>query len=179
MVPSPASTVSPADLESFRAFAPQIEAAVESRSVDFFVGIAQISTYVCPDGIEPRCEDEPEGTIIEGIWLGRWRSDAALFTTERFGEVLGNWLAPLSDPTLYALAGLATFRSISLGGPSFFAVVSSPQDTPVSALVFDFVREEGDWHLLGVIEAPVLAEEWLSGECTRCYDHWERWEGTP
>jgi len=33
--------------------------------------------------------------------------------------------------------------------------------------------------LPGVVEAGVLFEEWLTSDCTGCYDHWERWEGTP
>ena len=45
--------------------------------------------------------------------------------------------------------------------------------------MFEFVDSGGNWQFASVMEAPVLAEEWLNGNCAECYSEWERWEGTP
>jgi hypothetical protein len=174
---TPAAT--PADLESFRAFAPQIEAAVEARDADFFMDIANISSVTCPEGLEPRCESQPPGTIVEGIHLGRWLAEGSLLSVDDFREGLRHYLASLVDPTLYAIAGPGRNISGMINAPAFFAVVASTDDLANTTRVFAFVAENGEWRMPVVINTSNLAADWLSGECSICYDHWERWEGTP
>jgi hypothetical protein len=45
--------------------------------------------------------------------------------------------------------------------------------------VYQFSFDGELWRLYSVIEAGVLYEEWLTGDCADCYDSWERWEGVP
>jgi len=179
LTPEPTPTVSPADLESFRAFAPQVETALEARDVDFFLEIAMTSTITCPDEFEPRCEGQPPGTIVEGIWLGRWQIEASLLTRDSFRERLAAYLESLANPTVYAIGQLSGDVGGTVETPAFFAVVGSPDDLPNTTAVFEFEMMEGAWRMPLVSEISVLTEEWLSGKCTECYDHWERWEGTP
>jgi hypothetical protein len=178
--PSPSLTATaapaPGSMESFRAFARQIEAAVNARDAGFFMGIATISTVVCPNEFESRCEGQPDGAQIEGVWFGRWRSEGSLLSKDGMGEAINTYLDSLADPALHAIgrrdgAGL-------VGEVSFFAVVVSAERPEESTYVFEFVHSNATWRFASVMEAPVLVEEWLSGGCSECYAEWERWEGT-
>ena len=177
--PTPTATAAPApgSMEDFRAIARQIEAAVKARDAEFFMGIAKSSTIVCPNEFESRCEGQPDGTQIEGVWFGRWRSEGSLFTEDEMRASITAYLNSLADPTLHAIgrrdgAGL-------VGQVSFFAVVVSAERPGESTYVFEFVPRGAAWSFASVMEAPVLAEEWLSGGCGECYAEWERWEGNP
>jgi hypothetical protein len=163
-------------MESFRAFAPQIEAAVKARDAGFFMGIGKISTIVCPNEFESRCDGQPDGAQIEGVWFGRWRSEGSLLSEDGMREAISTYLDSLADPALHAIgrrdgAGL-------VGEVSFFGVVNSAERPEESTYVFEFVPSGSAWRFASVMEAPVLAEEWLSGDCAECYAEWERWEGT-
>ena len=167
----------PASLDSFRTFAQQIEAAVRGQDAEFFLGIAKSSTIVCPSEFESRCGGQPDGTQIQGVWFGRWRSEGSLLTSDEMRATITAYLNSLADPALHAIgrregAGL-------VGQVSFFAVVVSSEQPVNSTYVFEFVPSGVDWRFASVMEAPVLAEEWLFGECGDCYDQWERWEGNP
>ncbi len=168
-----------APLQFFRGFSPQVQAAVESRDVDFFLDSAQTSTLTCPNEFEPRCEGQPEGAEIEGIAFGRWRSERSLLTPEEFRGNLTAYLDSLPDPALYALARPERDIGGLIGGPAFFAVAVSSDNPSNTTRIFGFVFLDGEWRMSLMMEAPVLAEEWLSGECSDCYDQWERWEGAP
>lgn len=174
--PQATATVATGDIESFRVFARQVEAALEGRDADFFMAIAETSSMTCPSEFEPRCEGQPEGTVIEGIWHGRWRSEGSLQTPDEMVAALVSYLGSLADPSLHAI-GLREGAGL-VGELSFFAVVASSDEPEESTYVFEFVPSGGAWRFASVMEAPVLAEEWLSGDCDDCYDHWERWEGT-
>lgn len=176
--PEATATVATGDLEGFRVFAGQVEAALEGRDVDFFMAIAEMSSMTCPSEFEPRCEGQPGGTVIEGIWHGRWRSEGTLLTSDSFRDEVTAYLDSLSHPTLYAVALLDRYVGGIIGGPAFFAVAASSDDLLTTTRVFEFVWQDGNWRMPLVMEAPVLAEEWLTGDCDDCYDDWERWEGT-
>ena len=177
--PSPAATGTPApgSMEDFRAFAKQIEAAVRAGDAGFFMGMAKSSTIICPNEFESRCEGLPDATQIQGIWFGRWRSEGSLFSEDQMRASITAYLNSLSGPALHAIgrrdgAGL-------VGQVSFFAVVASSERPEESTYVFEFVHSGGNWRFASEMEAPVLAEEWLSGGCAECYTEWERWEGEP
>ena len=125
--PSPTATAAPApgSMEDFRVFAQQIEAAVKARDAEFFMGIAKSSTIICPNEFESRCEGQPDGTEIEGVWFGRWHSEGSLFSEDEMRAAIMAYLNPLADPTLHAIgrrdgAGL-------VGEVSFFAVAASSE----------------------------------------------------
>jgi len=175
--PSPAATGTPApgSMEDFRAFAQQIEAAVRAGDAGFFMGMAKSSTIICPNEFESRCEGRPDGTQIEGVWFGRWHSEGSLLSEDEMRAAISTYLDSLADPALHAIgrrdgAGL-------VGQVSFFAVVVSAERPGESTYVFEFVPRGAAWSFASVMEAPVLAEEWLSGGCGECYAEWERWEG--
>ena len=177
--PTPTATAAPApgSMEDFRAIARQIETAVKARDAEFFMGIAKSSTIVCPNEFESRCEGQPDGTQIEGVWFGRWRSEGSLFTEDETTASITAYLNALSGPTLQAI-GRRDGGGL-VGEVSFFAVVASSEQPEESTYVFEFVHSGGIWQFASVMEAPVLAEEWLNGNCAECYSEWERWEGTP
>ena len=184
----PTPTVASADLEGFRAFAPQVESALQAGDVDFFMDIAEVSTAVClVQGPLPApiCEQLPTGTSIEGVWTGLWRSEGILATVDEFRASLEEYLASLGEPTLYAIAALDRYVGGIIGGPAVFAVVTSAEDLPAFARVFEFVKVSDEWRLHSMISIPrtgsggtAFADEWISGDCSECYDRWERWEGT-
>ncbi len=179
---TPSPTLEPADLEGFREFALQVDAAVEARDVDFFMDVAVISTAACgAPGYLPSllCEELPPGTVIEGVWTGLWLSEGFLATEEQFRESLQEYFAALRDPTLYAIAALDHYVGGLIGGPAVFAIIASRDDPDNTTRVFEFVQENGAFRMPNVIVGTNLAASWLSGECGFCYDRWERWEGTP
>jgi hypothetical protein len=176
---TPSPTLEPTDLEGFREFAPHVEAAVQARDVDFFMNVANISSVTCPEGLEPRCEGQPSGAVVEGIRIGLWRGGALLSIVDDFRASLEQYLASLTDPTLYAIAARDRYVGGLIGGPSVFAVVASADDLQTTTRVFEFVEEDGSWRMPTVIHVTNSAEEWLSGKCSDCYDRWERWEDTP
>jgi hypothetical protein len=89
------------------------------------------------------------------------------------------YLASLTDPTLHAIAALDHYAGGLIGGPAAFALVASADDLENTTRAFQFVREDGSWQMPIVTQVSNLADEWLSGQCSECYDRWERWEGTP
>jgi hypothetical protein len=172
--PTPTAVPEAAGMAGFRAFAVQIEAAVEARDVDFFLSNAQISTTSCPNDFEPRCQGLPDGATVEGIWLGKWRSHAFLLTPEDFHANLTDYFASLPEPTLIAIAGLERVVGGVIGGPASFAIVGAPDDSTQST-IFQFVSINGTWRFKLTGGG---GQEWLSGDCADCYyDTWEPWTG--
>lgn len=170
-------------MDGFRAFAQQIDQAIADKDAQFFINSAKISTTTCPNEFEPRCDDQPVGTVIEGVWMGLWRSEGSLPALDSLSEDLAGYLGSLSDPTLYAIGDNSGHVSAFFGlENAFFAVVVSSDD-PVNTtrvVTFEFSPEERGWQIAMVTKVGTsLTEEWISGDCTECYDHWERWGGAP
>jgi len=163
-------------MAGFRAFAAQIAQALQARDADFFMERTLTSSVTCPNEFVPQCAGQPAGSSVEGIPFGRWHSEGTLLPVDGFQADLVAYLNALGDPTLHAIGTLA--QGILAEGSAFFAVVLSSNE-PSTTRIFEFVLRDGGWRMPAVIEAPILAHEWLSGECLECYDHWERWRGGP
>lgn len=67
-----AASPMPEAFDSFRDFAPQIEAALEGRDVAFFIDAAVLSPYTCTDQVLefPLCQGHEPGDKVEGFWAG-------------------------------------------------------------------------------------------------------------
>jgi hypothetical protein len=182
--------------DGFRSFAQLIEAALDGGDAQFFVERARLTELTCTGEEFPLpCAGQPAGTTLNGITSAAWQSDAsALLSPEEYELWLEDYfstaLGHLSDDygsgslTLYALA-----HSGADGNDSFQAISTSivdryPSGTPIGqnereAHVFNFEFENGRWQFTGEIVAltSVTSPDWLSGECSSCYDRWERWTG--
>ncbi len=165
-------------MEGFRSFAEQIEAAVKARDADFFFDIASTATATCPNEFVQQCEGQPEGSEVQGINVGWWHSEGTILEPDQFRQEVASYLDSLAQPALYAIGR----RQNPLGapeGPSFFAVVVSADDPQNTTRVFEFIFTDEAWRMSLDLRVSALAEEWLNGDCSDCYDHWELWEGTP
>jgi hypothetical protein len=166
------------DLEGFRSFAEQIETAVRAREADFFLDVASTATVTCPNAFVQQCAGQPAGSEVHGINVGLWRSEGTIVEPDQFRERLASYLDSLAQPTLHAIGQ----RESPIGapqGPAFFAVVASVDDLQNTTRVFEFIFTDEGWRMSLDLKVSILAEEWLNGECSECYDHWERWEDTP
>ena len=204
--PQPTSTASaapsgpfgspPPEVASFREFARQIEDAVAAGDSAFFVDRAKYVHLTC-EGEEQLgpCSDWPGGTVITGIPGSAWHSDAsAIFSAEEYTAYFTRyWSAGRSDLSdeygsgslrLYALASRqaqdsrlfsAITTSIVDNYPTGYLIGRSERE----AHVFNFELVESRWTFVSEIAATVslAAGDWLSGNCSECYDYWERWEG--
>jgi len=195
---TPTPAVPPEDLESFRAFAAQIELAIRSDDVQFFVSRAVIQELTCTEQYGS-CADKPLGTVLTGIPYGLWATEmGAPVPPQEFSGILGSFLeggrGDLADeygsgaPSLYALAEIGSgARLSSLYRPDervFMALATAivplaggaPPARRADALLF--AKQSGQWVFLGAISSGNLYASWLSGSCADCYDYWERWEGS-
>jgi hypothetical protein len=188
----------PADLGSFRKFvAGEIAPAITDGDGEALLAHAGPQHLTCDgEGFAP-CEGQPEGTVLEGIYVTEWATDEVRIVpvsevAEDFGEILGRAPTAVTDdfggarPVLYALAAKSVQQE---GGFLYYAVVSAMQFRPPA--MEDLVRlvrayqfaidtpSPAGWAMTGVVRTDTLTQEWLSGDCGECYDHWERWEGTP
>lgn len=183
-------------VDGFRAFAQQIEAAIQGGDAAFFAERARLTELTCTGEEFPLpCAGEPAGTTLSGIPSNIWQSDAsALLSPEEYAGWLERYFGAARDDlsddhgsgslTFYALA-----RSEAEGNQVFRAITTSIVDTYPSggplrepareAHLFNFEFENGRWQFTGEKVATTFAGslDWLSGECSECYDHWEHWEG--
>ncbi|MDO8612435.1 MAG: hypothetical protein Q7R32_06380 [Dehalococcoidia bacterium] len=181
------------DFPGFKAFATKIVQATATRNGQLFVDRARQSVKECAGTEElGPCAARPAGTELEGLWWGLWRTDAVdLVLPDEIASDFESFAADAligerdgfgaGNTVLYALAWsqLGIFGE----GGAFYAVVTGilPGDAGPERhiAVYQFTFDGERWRLYGVIEAGALFEEWLSGNCTECYDQWERWEGNP
>jgi hypothetical protein len=191
-------TAVPADLGSFREFvASEIAPAIAEGDGDTLLAHARPQHLTCDGaGLVP-CDGLPEGTVLEGIYVTEWATDEVRIVpvselAEDFGEILGRAPTAVTDdfggarPALYALAAESVGQE---GGSLYYAVVSAMQfRLPAMEDLVRLVRayqfaidtpSPAGWVMTGVVRTDTFAQEWLSGDCSECYDHWERWEGTP
>ena len=205
--PSPAATATPTSvpdtptpppesggLGGFRAFAPLIDAALADGDGAFFAdrGVMQEVTCTGDEFVGP-CQDQPAGTVLTGIPGGVAQSDAIFYyPPDKFAFFISQWLIsdiPAAEDeygsgalTLYALA----YHPAAEGSEEAYQAIvtgmfSSGPDALRQALVLSFRFVDGSWRLTGQLQAsiPQTADPYLSGNCTDCYDQWERWEGAP
>jgi len=190
----PASSPTPEtrDIDGFRAFVAQIAQAVAAGDGQIFVDRARQSDETCAGTEElGPCAGKPAGTELEGLWRGLWHTDATELVAPDeiatdFESFVADALTGETDGFGAGSARLYALASSKLGifgeGDAYYAIVTGilPGDEgPERHIeVYQFTSDGERWRLYGVIEAGVLYEEWLSGECGECYDRWERWEGT-
>ena len=185
--PTPTAVAEEGGMTGFRAFAEQIGVAVYNADGSLFEDRAMISEQTCSGGEElGPCVDQPEGTVLEGVWKGLWRTDLAELVP--LGEIASDFEAFVADAEdgesdrfgtgnarLYALA--TSGQGIFGEGEAFYAVATAIQLGDAGAErrieVYQFTFDGERWRLYGVIEAGGLFEEWLTDGCADCYDHWE------
>ncbi len=143
------------------------------------------------------CAGQSAGTVLRGIPSAVAQTDRfALLTPDEYTSVIGAWFADarpeLSDeygsgvPGLFALAYGPADR---YGEDVYLAILTGIFTSQTADLrqarILSFQLLDGSWRLTqdmfvpGSLPAGGGADDFLSGECDFCYDHWERWEGTP
>ena len=191
--PTPTAVPESGGTEGFRAFAAQVDAALAEGDASFFSDRGEEMEVTC-QGDEQLgfCMGQPPGTIFRGIPGTAWQSDAfALFPTDDYESLLEDWFAEamLDQSDEFGDGAVKLFALAQFGGEDgeFLAITTAILNTgPATevqrqARMLRFAFEEGAWKLRGEILGAVsfTAEPWLSGNCTDCYDQWERWEGNP
>jgi hypothetical protein len=168
----PPTATPPTELAEFQPFAAGIAQAVAGKDTSFFLASPVLVEIECPNELMTECGPGPTPTVVAGILLGGWRSEAFPRTLNDFGASVTEYLG--RNPRLRALA----VDQDAEPAPTFYAVAAVDGD-PESTAVFAFHEEQGAFRLYALIFAPVLGEEWLSGSCDDCYDVWVPWEGGP
>jgi len=171
--PTPMEAAETGGFEGFRAFARQIEAAVDASDVEFFLSRRLISTTTCPDEFEAKCQGQPDGSTVDGFWIGKWGSHVFLRTDEHLRTELSQYFATALPAALLAVAEQNRDPG-NVIGPTSMAIVGPSGDSPQPVRVFQFVWLDGSWRLKALTAAP--PEEWLTGDCAECYDEFEVWE---
>jgi len=193
--PAPEPTPESGGMDGFRAFAAPVETALADGDASFFAdrGLEHEMTCAGDEQLGP-CVDQPAGTVLRGIPGAVWQSDASwLFSPNEYAAMLRDWFAgaraDLSDE--YGDGGVRLFaigqRATGDADQEFLAIMTAILDTgPATeiqrqARILRFLFSEGVWQLDAEIFAAVsfTAKDWLSGQCSECYDRWERWEDTP
>ena len=190
-VATPTAVPEPGGRTGFRAFAALIDAAIADANGRIFIDRAQLSEVTCTGEEElGPCTGAAAG-LVDGIWQGLWRTDAVgLVPPEQiafgFESFVADARAGDSDTfgsgsaLLYALAHARP--GVFGEGQAYYAVVTGifqESGAPERRIaVYQFTFDGERWRLYAVIEAGVLFEEWLSGDCAYCYDQWERWEAS-
>ncbi len=180
-------------MDCFRAFAVLIEGALADKHAQLFIDRAQLTEVSCTGQEEMGpCAGRQAGTVNSGVWYGLWRTDAVgLVSPEKVGTNFDSFASMAAmaesdsfgtaEAVLYALASSPS--GIFGEEESFYAILTgifaSLEGPERRIAAYEFVFDSGSWRLRAVVEAGALFEDWLSGECDFCYDHWERWEGTP
>lgn len=179
-------------IDESRTFATSIDSALTAGDGAFFAdrGIQTEVTCAGEEQLGP-CVEQPAGTVLRGIPGFVWRSDASwLFPPDEYAATLRDWFSSarpdLSDEygdggvTLFAIAQKSVPDEELLAIATAIRYTGPATEIQRQARVFRFVRGKGSWALRGEIFAAVssTSEDWLSGKCAKCYDDWERWEGT-
>jgi hypothetical protein len=182
-------------LQRLRDFAPKVQQAIDDGDAVFFsrLGI-QIEVLCQGDEQAGVCAGQPVNTHFRGIPGTAWQSDAVtLLSPDELTTAIEQWLASAlpgeSDeygdgaPRVYALA---RWPGNSPNG-EFLTIVTLIGDAGTGAgvqrqaRIFRWVPVRSGLSLNGEALAAdaVTAADWLDGDCTDCYDHWELWEGAP
>jgi hypothetical protein len=185
---TPTVTVQTGGLDGFRAYAVQIAAALATGDTALFTDHAVQDEITCTGDEETGiCFNQSAGTVLRGIPGAVAQSDAfTLYPPTEYAELLRNWFAsaaPDGDPTLYAIthrpAGQGSEEAYQAVVMGIFVVEPAGSTVLRKGRIFDFQFIDGSWRLTGELYAsvPESTEPWLSGDCSECYDHWERWMG--
>jgi hypothetical protein len=192
---SPTATA-PAGIAEFRAFAQQVSDALLGHDATFFTSRAQQVQMTCKgDETLGPCSGKAAGQVLTGITGGAWKSDAtAIFTLDEYAANL-RWYWSASLPAATDSYGSGELRLFALAwnrgkDPPIFRVITTsivntyPTGYPIAenqreAHVFNFERQGADWAFINEVAAPlsVTSSDWLSGQCSECYDYFELWQG--
>ena len=193
-IPSPTAEPTATDTageDGFRAFAPQIDAAIAAADAGFFAARGLEDELTCAgDEVLGICFGQPAGEVLRGIPTAIYQSDAfALLSEEEYAGALDDWLAmadPDGAPALVALAHRPAADGVE---EAYLAVVKGvfligaegEQVKRQQGRVFQFQFLDGVWRLSGdlYLSVPESTDPWVSGDCAECYDSWEHWRGAP
>jgi hypothetical protein len=197
--PTPTETASgtaPAGIAEFRPFAQQVSDALVGHDAAFFTSRAQQVQITCKgDETLGPCSGKAAGQVLTGITGRAWQSDAtAIFTLDEYAANL-QWYWSASLPAVTDSYGSGDLRLFALAwnrgkDPPIFRVITTsivntyPTGYPIAenqreAHVFNFERQGADWAFINEVAAPlsVTSSDWLSGQCSECYDYFELWQG--
>lgn len=170
--PTAAASVTAAPSEpaglTFDVYAQVLADAISNASTDPFLDNPVITESECPNELTD-C-GVPAPTVIQGVVIGRWRSEGLPVPLDEFETQLANYLA--TGPTLQAIAQKNAEGED--GTPAYYAITAVEGDATTTAY-FIFKEDSGAFRLQAMVLAPVLGEEWLSGDCAECYDQWQEW----
>lgn len=163
------------EFEDFRRFAVEVATALDDRNTEFFLSDPIFSSMECPN-IFTDC-GVPYPTVIQGIAVGLWRSEGAVYSLEESRLMLRSYLE--QDPKVHAVAALYHDIGGGIGGPAFYVIVTTPQAPETTAKALQFVNDNGRWRFRLYLDtgSSQSESEWLSGNCSECYDYWESWLG--
>ncbi len=192
--PTPTAVAEEDGMTGFRAFAALIDAALAEGDGAFFAdrGVEKELTCTGLEELSP-CSGQSPGTILRGIPWGIYASDALeLVPPDEYASMLEGWFASARHgerdefgagaATLYALAHRV---ANPVADEAYLAIVTAivlregADERQSRILAFQAIG--GRWRLIDETFAwpPHTRDQWLSGDCTDCYDQWERWEGNP
>jgi len=177
--PTAAPTQPPALWEEFRAFAVEIEQALEADDAWFFANRGTESIHTCPGeryptgelvyAFEP-CYEKPAGTVLRGIPFFEYTRKLHLLPRDGYAAVLQGWFA---DPDAVALYALDFDPDVK--GEAYVAIVTDTRES--HRLYFEFLN--GEWLLtsdqLGNLTVLPLD---IYDSCERRRHYCERWEGS-
>jgi len=179
-------TISGEDIDPFREFAALVADAVASRDAGFFADRVIEIDITCEGNQEfGPCGGQEAGTVVSGLPGSAYETGgASIIPREEYGATMDSrWALAVEasddfghgEPRLFAIGhestGLFTTYQTLIG-----EISSGTQDR----LTFVYRWEEGSrgWQLVG--ETLVLSSQgsvdWLSGNCSECYDYFELWE---
>jgi hypothetical protein len=155
---------------TFEEFAVLIADSVQSGSSELFLQNPILTEFECPNKLLGDCGNGPEPTVIQSLVLARWRSEGYPATEAEFEAALSEYYA--KGPRIVALA--VKESEGDEGTPTYYAITAAEDDAESTA-IFSFKQIDGEFRLHSFMLAPVLGEDWTSGECGECYDQWDPW----
>jgi hypothetical protein len=188
------------ELEEFRAFAPEIAAALAAENPAFFLDRADPIQRPCT-GTETSgpCTAGTEVPTFEGLGTAvSGREFDFVIPTDEYRSNLEPYIQgavpAISDslgPGSLALYGLAAAPSGNMR-PQFVpsesvyyaitsGIINRGSDNSREVRAFAFVQREGEWRFLGEVQVPGGGDVqernagWLTGSCPDCYEDFEPW----
>ena len=175
-------------IEGFRAFAEQIEAAVQGGDTSFFSDAAILSTYTCTDQVAEFsvCKGQTTGEEVQGFWFGYAPGEGEqLATLDEYETDLRDWFSQTAEvasdeygpgnASLYAIA-----HGTVVDEDAYVAIVTSihgTEDLVRTVRLFRWQFQDGSWRHTSLLETGASIDEFLSESGPAGYIEWERWDG--
>lgn len=175
-------------MDGFRDFVAFVERAADAS---FFAERAVEGEITCTGDEETGpCAGQPSGAVQRGLPSAVGYSDAlALFTRDEYEITLEQWVsrARVDRSDDYGRGGISVHaiahQPATEGREESYQIVLTGiftvgPDALRQARILSWEFLDGSWRLKRELFAtvPLAVDDWLSGECTECYDQWERWE---